>query len=130
MWRDIEVRYVAFIENRLMADGTLGEVAGRAHGTWVEILESEKDNIGLIAHELEHCRQWWAIPYLHKTLRSLSVRYRTWAEASAYAKQLLSYGRDDQYYEARLAAYAYLMANGYTFRMSVDEARRRILEKC
>jgi len=128
---DVDVRYVATIEKRPMNNGTEGEVAGRAYGSYVVLLESERGNPGLLNHELEHCRQMIVMTKaIHKFLRSISKSYSAWAEACAYAVQLMTYGRDDQYYEERLKAYAYLMAYGYTFRMSEDEARRRILEKC
>jgi len=128
---DVGIFYAEVIEKRPMNNGTEGEVAGRAYGSYVVILESERGNPGLLNHELEHCRQMIVLTKaLHKFLRSISNTYSAWAEACAYAKQLMTYGVSDQYYEARLTAYAYLMANGYTFRMSVDEARRRILEKC
>ena len=125
---EIPVRYVPFIEKRLFADGTEGEVAARAHGTWIEILEDERNNVGLLNHELKHCVQWHALPYLHKTLRALSKRYTAESEAQAYAAQLATYGPDDQFYEARITAYAYLMANGYDLGITIDEARARILK--
>lgn len=127
---ETEIRYVPFIEKRLFADGAEGEVIGRAHWTYVEILESEKDNKGLLAHELEHCRQGWILPFLHKALRGVSLRYREYAEASAYAKQLMAYGRDDQYYTERLDAYAYLLANAYGLAITIEKAKQRILEEC
>jgi hypothetical protein len=125
----VYVRYVAFIEKRQFSDGTEGEVAGRAHWVWCEILADEKDNAGLLAHELTHCKQSWKLPFIHKPLRGLSLRYRAWAEASAYAAQLMTYGWSDQYREQRLDAYAYLIANAYGLSITQAAAREMLIEE-
>jgi hypothetical protein len=34
--------------------------AGVTYGPWVRILETKRDDAGLLAHELEHVKQFWA----------------------------------------------------------------------
>lgn len=123
------VRYAPFIEKRVMADGTESEVIGTAHWVWVDILESERGNIGLLAHELTHCKQAWKLPFIHKFLRGANLRYRARCEAAAYAAQVLAYGPLDEYREARINAYAYLLANAYGLTITQDAAREMILEE-
>lgn len=66
--------------------------AGCANGPIIRIRPEKKGDEGLLAHEIEHVRQWWCwIPLLglpHSLLYLLSKRYRQWSEVTAYRIQL------------------------------------------
>ena len=87
-WLPVPVRHVAVIP--LRADGSMP--AGRCVSTWrgpvVEIREAYRDDVGLLAHELRHARQWWlTLGWSHALYRWCPwVRLRM--EAAAYAVQL------------------------------------------
>ena len=126
----VYVRYVDFIETRVMRDGAIGTVEGRSHWFWADILKTSSGNIGLLAHELEHCKQAWMLPFgAYSALRKVNKRYRAWCEACAYAAQTLAFGPMDEYREARIDAYAYLIANAYGLTITQAAARELILEE-
>jgi hypothetical protein len=75
---------------------------------------------GLIAHELVHVAQWWLTLGLHPFLYAIFPRYRLWAEAWAYARQLDVDGWD------KLPSAAHILANDYGLRITVARAHRAI----
>lgn len=82
-------------------------VGGQAQGPFVRIKEKYRYDDGIHAHELEHVRQWWVTLTLHSFLYLFSRRYRLWAEAKAYRKQM-----------------RHVNSNGH--RMTLDEAAEKL----
>jgi hypothetical protein len=62
--------------------------AGITYGPVILIHPDYKDDIGLLAHEKEHVKQWFRTLGLHSFLYLLSDRYKLWAEVQAYRVQL------------------------------------------
>ena len=62
--------------------------AGVTVGPIVLIQRRYKGDAGLLAHELEHARQFWATFGLSLILYPISRHYRLFAESAAYAKQV------------------------------------------
>jgi len=113
---------------------------GCANGPIIRIHPQYKDDKGLHEHEAEHVRQWWKTLGLHSLLYLLSKQYRLWAEVAAYRVQL-QYppasnpiptpalplkGRElnPQYVES----YAAVIARKYGLDVTVEEARRLLME--
>ena len=94
--------------------------AGLAIGPLVLIQRRYKGDAGLLAHELEHARQFWVTFGLHLLLYPLSRHYRLWAESIAFAKQVKPDRSDLDAMAERLARSCY--------RLGIDryEARRYI----
>jgi hypothetical protein len=116
------IRVVPVIERGVDAAGNTWEVAGRFGPRLpvVSVVESHADDAGLIAHELTHARQMWAVAFYvlliaivlcaaepagwvlfalacplvalcaHGALYSVSRHYRLHAEVEAYAVQTLT----------------------------------------
>lgn len=66
----------------------MGTAAGKALGPIILISPAYRGDAGLLAHEVEHARQFWATAGMHIVLYPLVRRYRQWAEARAFAKQV------------------------------------------
>jgi hypothetical protein len=62
-------------------------IYGEAKGPVVWILESVKDDVGVLNHELEHVRQFWRLGIFHPLLLWIPA-YRRWAERKALEKQI------------------------------------------
>lgn len=77
--------YALVIYTRLLPE----RKAGLAIGPVVLIQRRYKGDKGLLAHELEHARQFWTSFGLHLILYPLSRHYRLFAESAAFAKQVL-----------------------------------------
>lgn len=107
----IPIRHVATLPPR--SDGSVP--AGRCRSTWrgpvVEIREEYRDDAGLLAHELEHARQWWRLPWLGFRLYGVWPWLRLRMEASAYAVQLAHAAPVQQ--PRRRAQYVDFMARWY-----------------
>lgn len=69
-------------------DLMMGTAAGKALGPIILIRPAYRGDAGLLAHEVEHVRQFWATAGLHLVLYPLVRRYRMWAEARAFARQV------------------------------------------
>ena len=66
-----------------------GTKAGEARGPVVRILESKRDDPGILAHEMVHVRQWFRTLGIHSFLYLLSDDYKLRAEVEAYREQAL-----------------------------------------
>lgn len=55
---------------------------------WIKIRKTEKNNKGLLMHEIEHAKQHLKTLTLHPILYNLSNKYKLWAEVQAYRRQL------------------------------------------
>ena len=94
--------------------------AGLTIGPLVLIQTRYRGDTGLLAHELEHARQFWVTFGLHLVLYPLSRHYRLWAEAVAFAKQVRPDRSDLDAMAERLAR------DSYRLGITSYEARRMI----
>ena len=61
---------------------------GASYGFWITIVKRYKDDKGLLAHELEHAKQFYLHGLIiHKYLYKFWKYYRFWCELKAYARQ-------------------------------------------
>lgn len=95
--------------------------AGYSKAWFIRIRPAYKDDLGLLAHEEEHVRQWWVTLGISSILYLLSRRYRLWAEVKAYKEQLRWYPAADHQDEAR-RAFAIRLANHYGLDITIGEA--------
>ncbi len=59
----------------------------KSYGLFILIEEENKNDEGLIVHELTHCKQFYRTFGLHNVLYSISKEYRFRAEYEAYTTQ-------------------------------------------
>lgn len=77
----------------------------------------------LYDHEYEHVRQWYVTLGFHSLFYLVSSKYRKWAEAKAYAKQV----KDDL---SDLDLMAFRMSLPiYDLNITQDQAKLEILDK-
>ena len=81
--------------------------AGVAIGPLVLIQRRYKGDAGLLAHELEHARQFWVTFGLHLIFYPFSRHYRLWAESIAFARQVKPDRSDLDAMAERLARASY-----------------------
>lgn len=94
--------------------------AGLTIGPLVLIQKRYRGDKGLLAHELEHARQFWITFGLHLILYPLSRHYRLWAESVAFARQVRPDRSDLDAMAERLARASYRLG------ITRGEARRYI----
>ena len=94
--------------------------AGLTIGPLVLIQTRYRGDKGLLAHEMEHARQFWVTFGLHLILYPLSRHYRLWAEAVAFARQAKPDRSDLDAMAERLARASYRLG------ITRHEARRHI----
>lgn len=63
-------------------------IKGRSRGLWIEIDNKYKDDLGLLAHERCHARQFLKTFMLHGVMYRFSQKYRYKAEVEAYGYSL------------------------------------------
>ena len=127
--------------------------AGEAMGPVVRIVKDYVGDEGLLAHELEHVRQFWTLFFFfgvlpfaanwiagsplgnlgtlllalgvsaHAALYLLVPRYRLWAELRAYSVQL-KHMEPREHYAAKYGTY---IAEHYRLNISANEATSRLL---
>ena len=103
----------------------LGTKAGAATGFIVRILESKKDDVGLLEHELSHVRDCYYFLFLPYMILLKFKWFLKWCEIRAYKVQLRyppATSDPDRY--RRL--YASFLATRYNLNTSVEEAYRRL----
>jgi hypothetical protein len=61
-------------------------IYGKARWFFVTIREDERDNQGVLEHELEHVKQFWSLGIFHGLLLWVP-QYKAWTEKKAYEKQ-------------------------------------------
>lgn len=66
----------------------LGGFAGKSYCFFCVAHPTHKHDAGLIAHELQHCKQFYRTFGLHAILYNCSKQYRYKAEIEAYCVQL------------------------------------------
>ena len=94
--------------------------AGLTIGPLVLIQKRYRGDKGLLAHEMEHARQFWVTFGLHLVLYPFCQSYRLWAEAVAFARQVKPDRSDLDAMAERLARSCYRLG------ITRYEARRQI----
>jgi hypothetical protein len=97
-------------------------LGGYARLWFVRIRPKYKDDQGILAHELEHVRQWWCNPIGHGLMYLFIKSYRRWAEVRAYKIQLaLPPANGGEHF---LKHFAGALSTKYGLKISVEEAER------
>jgi len=101
--------------------------AGVSYGVLVIIRPAYKDDEGLLAHELHHCKQWWRTLGIYGILNHFSKRWRFKYEVEAYAVQLryVTPGQETYY----LNMYAGFIADKYGLDVTKEEARYALIDR-
>ena len=116
------------------------DVGGCANGPVVRIRPKYRDDLGLLRHEVEHVRQWWAAGLIAAVLLALvdptlapggmaahsllylTVRpYRLWCEVKAYRVQMQHPDSRGRFLPIERAA-EFLMASRYRFGFQTRDA--------
>jgi len=92
--------------------------------TWIKIRLSEKNNKGLLMHEIEHAKQHLKTLTLHPILYSISKKYKFWAEVQAYKKQL-EYSTDRK---NDLVYYSIWLSKNYDLDITPLEVLKKLME--
>lgn len=77
-------------------------MGGCASFWFIKIRPKYVNDQGLLAHELEHVRQWWWLLFLHPILYKYNRKYRLNCEVEAYKKQLIFYPERTEYIAERI----------------------------
>ena len=96
-------------------------MGGCANGPVIRIRPKYKYDAGILKHELQHVKQWFATLGLHSLLYLVSKRYRQWAEVQAYRAQMRWPDRNGYCMDIDYAAE--LLATKYDLGISTDEAK-------
>lgn len=108
--------YAIILYTRLLPE----RKAGLTIGPLVLIQCRYKGDAGLLAHEMEHARQFWVTFGLHLIFYPFSRHYRLWAESIAFARQVKPDRSDLDAMAERLARASYRLG------ITRYEARRQI----
>ena len=77
------------------------------------------DDEGLLAHELEHVKQFWMFSIFHCLAYGRLDSYTLWCEVQAYRKQL-------EYNPENIYKYAYYISNNYGLNITEKEALNKL----
>ena len=105
-----------FYTNRFVPKGS----AGCARGPLIFIRPEYKNDVGLLAHEDVHVRQWCRTLGLHSFMYLLSDSYKLACEVEAYQAQAKHYPDD------RTPQFAVFIADDYGLDISSVEALKLI----
>lgn len=105
---------------KIITDRMPEQFGGMANAFVVRIRPKYRDDKGLIAHELEHVRQFWVTLGLHGIFYMLSKRYRLWSEIRAYRVQL-SFEADPVVKERKREQFKKWIAEEYRLNMRPEE---------
>ena len=97
--------------------------AGFAWGPLIFIRPAYREDEGLYQHELTHVKQWFLTLTLHWFLYRIR-RYRLWAEARAYHKQMQYPDRNGK--NLSLDDAAERLAANYDLGITVEQAKKYI----
>ena len=89
---------------------------GFAFGPIVLIRPKNRDDKGMLAHELTHVKQFWRNP-LYGLFSTFSKKHRQKYEVEAYRAQL-------PYHPDRIDNFAWALANHYSLNITQDEAKK------
>lgn len=96
----------------------------RSYGPLVLVEKAYKEDEPLLAHELEHSKQWYRTLGIHSILYKLWMPYRMEAEVAAYRVQLAEQAPINR--PNALEYYAKTLAEKYNLDVDIDEARSLI----
>lgn len=105
--------YKVFYTNRFVPT----KHAACTRSCFVFIRPRYKGNKGLLAHELEHVKQWYRNPLFHSLKYKFSKSYRLQCELSAYRMQL-------NFTPLGLEGFAYYLANDYSLDLTYEQAKQ------
>lgn len=110
--------YLVFYTDKFIPDGS----RGCAKGPFIFIRPQCKEDEGLLAHEKEHVRQFWANPILHGLQYKFQWKYRLRCEIAAYQQQLkyVQAGDKDRY----RTHYAEMVATRYKIPVTAEYVER------
>lgn len=112
-------------------------LTGVAKGPVVYMKTAKSENPALLAHELEHVRQWWRLPIIHNILMLVSSKYKLRSEIQAYRIQIekrveshnLTLAADIEYYRTEYAKrYAGFLDEKYDIPVSYEQALNLLLD--
>jgi len=66
----------------------LNGATARSYWFFIVVRPDAIHDAALIAHEKEHCRQAWRLPFLHLALYAWHRGYRRWSEIQAHRVQV------------------------------------------
>lgn len=104
---------IVFYTDRFVGEG----FAGCTRGPIVFIRPKYMCDMGLLAHEQTHVKQWIRTLGMHSFLYLFSKSYRLKAEVEAYKVQLAYYPDD------RSDLFAWFIANNYGLSITKNEAK-------
>jgi hypothetical protein len=100
------------------------DVGGRTNAFVVRIRPKYQGDVGIHKHELEHVKQNWCGLLLVSALLYLFVRrYRLWAEAQAYKKQMIYPDSDGHLMTLDDAAGRLVGPPGYDLGITIEQAK-------
>jgi len=96
------------------------QFAGMTRGPFVFIRPEYKDDIGLLAHEQTHVKQFFRTFFLHGFFYLFSDTYKLNAEVEAFKVQATYYSGDT------LPQFAEFIANNYGLNITAEEALTKL----
>lgn len=80
-------------------------IKGRSWGLWIEIQPKHKDDLGLLAHERCHVRQFFTYPFVYGLLYKFSSKFRYKFEVEAFGYSIAYGNRTKENVRSSLASY-------------------------
>lgn len=99
--------------------------AGIAKFWLIKIRPSHIDDVGLLAHELAHVKQFWRFSLFHCIAYGRFNWYTQWCEVRAYKEQLKHCFNDK---EKKLNLFAGFIANNHKLSISEQDAKLLLLK--
>lgn len=106
---------------------SLGAFAGKSYGFFIRVVEEYKDDVGLLEHELQHCRQSYRSLFLHTFLYKFDRYYRFIAEIEAYAVQLGFVSNENR--ESNIVRFSKFITERYGTGVSFERAEYELRKK-
>lgn len=97
--------------------------AACARAIFIFIRPEYEDDVGLLAHERVHVKQFLRLPFIHSFLYLLNSRYRYQCEVEAYGRQLRVNG-DKRY----TMLYAQFICDNYRLNVNFDATVMDLLD--
>lgn len=98
---------------------------GIARYWFIKIRPSRMNDAGILAHEIEHVRQFWMFSLFHCIAYGRLDRYTLWCEVHAYREQLKHCLNDK---EKKLNLFASFIATKYNLNITEQDAKLLLLK--